>query len=170
MFAKFWEWLKSLFGAKPTSAPVPAPSPVPVKPPVAPPAPSPTPAPSPSPVATPNDNDSNGCYIDSTVTNPLFKGYGIVLGSEKSKFPATSHQYQFIAFNVAQIDEQKQIIGFEPGNTCYQVDANGQGTGVQVPNTVRCPSNITTRAAAAAYINALKYVDGTAGKGGVPGA
>lgn len=163
MFAKFWAWLKSLFGVK--SAPVVAPSPVPAPSPA--PAPTPAPSPAPSPVI---DNDSNGCYTDTSVTNALFKGYGIVLGSEKSKFPATSHQYQFIAFNVAQIDEQKQIIGFEPGNTCYQVDANGQGTGVQVPNTVRCPSNITTRAAAAAYINALKYVDGTAGKGGVPGA
>lgn len=156
MFAKFWAWLKSLFGVK--SASVVAPSPVPAPSPA--PAPTPAPSPAPSPVI---DNDSNGCYIDSTVTNPLFKGYGIALDSEKSKFPAISHRYQFIAFNVAQIDEQKQIIGFEPGNTCYQVDANGQGTGVQVPNTIRCPSNITSRAAAAAYINALKYVDGTAG-------
>lgn len=156
MFAKFWAWLKSLFGVK--SASVVAPSPVPAPSPA--PAPTPAPSPAPSPVI---DNDSNGCYIDSTVTNPLFKGYGIALDSEKSKFSPDSHQYKFIDFNVKQIAEQEQIIGFMPENTCYQVDANGQGTGVQVPNTVRCPPSVVDRAAAAVRINALKYVDGTAG-------
>lgn len=105
-----------------------------------------------------NDNDVNGFYVDAGVTHPDFKGFGICLLSEASKFAPTSHEAKCIAFNVAQIDEQKQIIGFNPGNTCYQVDVNGQGNGVQIPNTIRCPSSVSGRDAAKAYINSLPVI------------
>lgn len=170
MFKKFWTWLKSLFGGK--SAPVVV-APV-VTTPVAPTPVVPVPVVPSTPVAT-NDNDANGCYTDARVTNPLFKGFGIALVSEKAKFDPSSHQYKFIDFNVKQIDGQIQLQAEEGGNflvqnTCRQVNAIGQDAGASVPNTIRCPSTITTRDAAVPYINALSYVDPTAGKGGVPGA
>lgn len=112
-------------------------------------------------------NDGNGLYTDSRVTNPFFLGYGIALESEKAQFQPDSHQFKVIDFNVKDIDAQ---IGLKAGgmdilpmNTCYNVNVAGQSTGIQIDKSIRVPSSISAgktgdeaRAAAAAYINAIK--------------
>lgn len=105
-------------------------------------------------------NDGNGLYTDSRVTNPFFLGYGIALESEKAQFQPDSHQFKVIDFNVKDIDAQ---IGLKAGgmdilpmNTCYNVNVAGQSTGIQIDKSIRCPSTVTSRDAAVAYINAIK--------------
>lgn len=105
-------------------------------------------------------NDGNGLYTDSRVTNPFFLGYGIALESEKAQFPPDSHQFKVIDFNVKQIDMQIQLHAggspITPMNTCYNVNVGGQSTGIQIDKSIRCPSTVTSRDAAVAYINAIK--------------
>ena len=178
MFAKFWAWLKSLFGSKPAPTPAPVPTPAPSPGPVTPPTPALVVQPTPAVLFV---TDADG-YVSldqlPEVTNTVAtQNKRVVTTLVASQLDPKSAAFFGVTKNCAAtslaIASSISVPGsFSNHNTAYGVvgtypnfSLNGQPNGLNICT----PDTLKTRADLAAYLNGLKaYTDPTAGSRLVP--